>query len=106
MIRRPPRSTLFPYTTLFRSLLPTLDGTDFTAEMGGNLFPRNQFLFKKGRPFGTWRDSVFQHYLGCRFEGMECADYTLGMRQVRKESLLCQGLAVTPTAWAPIGNRL
>src|SRR3989441_6354079 len=30
MIRRPPRSTLFPYTTLFRSLLPdvivTVDG--------------------------------------------------------------------------------
>src|SRR3712207_8472856 len=24
MIRRPPRSTLFPYTTLFRSLFPTL----------------------------------------------------------------------------------
>src|ERR1022692_1038419 len=24
MIRRPPRSTLFPYTTLFRSLLPCL----------------------------------------------------------------------------------
>src|SRR5256885_7954416 len=24
MIRRPPRSTLFPYTTLFRSLSPTL----------------------------------------------------------------------------------
>src|SRR5258708_28138427 len=24
MIRRPPRSTLFPYTTLFRSLLPLL----------------------------------------------------------------------------------
>src|SRR6478672_12131322 len=23
MIRRPPRSTLFPYTTLFRSLVPT-----------------------------------------------------------------------------------
>src|SRR6266508_605623 len=23
MLRRPPRSTLFPYTTLFRSLLPT-----------------------------------------------------------------------------------
>src|SRR5256885_6285737 len=27
MIRRPPRSTLFPYTTLFRSV----DGTDATA---------------------------------------------------------------------------
>src|SRR3712207_8465480 len=25
MIRRPPRSTLFPYTTLFRSLTPGLD---------------------------------------------------------------------------------
>src|SRR3712207_7123211 len=25
MIRRPPRSTLFPYTTLFRSLRPVLD---------------------------------------------------------------------------------
>src|SRR3712207_8791094 len=26
MIRRPPRSTLFPYTTLFRSLAATLQG--------------------------------------------------------------------------------
>src|SRR3712207_7579242 len=26
MIRRPPRSTLFPYTTLFRSLVERLDG--------------------------------------------------------------------------------
>src|SRR5690348_18508337 len=25
MIRRPPRSTLFPYTTLFRSLLPRVE---------------------------------------------------------------------------------
>src|SRR3712207_6892489 len=25
MIRRPPRSTLFPYTTLFRSILPLTD---------------------------------------------------------------------------------
>src|SRR3989441_12187730 len=25
MIRRPPRSTLFPYTTLFRSLLPHIE---------------------------------------------------------------------------------
>src|ERR1039458_286198 len=26
MIRRPPRSTLFPYTTLFRSLIPVIEG--------------------------------------------------------------------------------
>src|SRR2546430_4282521 len=38
MIRRPPRSTLFPYTTLFRSLPPSVDdqvlaglGTDDNA---------------------------------------------------------------------------
>src|SRR5947199_5891563 len=30
MIRRPPRSTLFPYTTLFRSLLNALDEVDET----------------------------------------------------------------------------
>src|SRR5260370_29751107 len=28
MIRRPPRSTLFPYTTLFRSRHPTMAGED------------------------------------------------------------------------------
>src|SRR3712207_9530070 len=29
MIRRPPRSTLFPYTTLFRSCLPYGDGITY-----------------------------------------------------------------------------
>src|SRR3712207_8436655 len=29
MIRRPPRSTLFPYTTLFRSMLPPIVSTSF-----------------------------------------------------------------------------
>src|SRR3712207_6968317 len=45
MIRRPPRSTLFPYTTLFRSLLhkPTI----------GTIFPEFQTL--------VWRDDC------CRF---------------------------------------
>src|SRR5256885_15972339 len=28
MIRRPPRSTLFPYTTLFRSVMAVAQGTD------------------------------------------------------------------------------
>src|SRR2546422_2196498 len=33
MIRRPPRSTLFPYTTLFRSMdFPTLDSVADNAE--------------------------------------------------------------------------
>src|SRR5256885_3072961 len=34
MIRRPPRSTLFPYTTLFRSALRGLDAVDLGFEQG------------------------------------------------------------------------
>src|SRR3712207_8465792 len=40
MIRRPPRSTLFPYTTLFRSLT----FTDGTADGGGRLTRRGPTL--------------------------------------------------------------
>src|SRR3712207_9553046 len=39
MIRRPPRSTLFPYTTLFRSPRPAERG-DRPAELGGPLVQR------------------------------------------------------------------
>src|SRR2546427_9564783 len=34
MIRRPPRSTLFPYTTLFRSLRENLNMTDRSESYG------------------------------------------------------------------------
>src|SRR5687768_18337690 len=34
MTRRPPRSTLFPYTTLFRSLAPTLHLKDVAPDLG------------------------------------------------------------------------
>src|SRR3712207_7669866 len=35
MIRRPPRSTLFPYTTLFRSVRDTVEGIDVTCVDNG-----------------------------------------------------------------------
>src|SRR2546430_14830913 len=35
MIRRPPRSTLFPYTTLFRSLRPALEQQAKLRQLGG-----------------------------------------------------------------------
>src|SRR5690349_23172941 len=42
MIRRPPRSTLFPYTTLFRSLAYVLDvAEDRYADVGGVLTAGN-----------------------------------------------------------------
>src|ERR1017187_3182167 len=43
MIRRPPRSTLFPYTTLFRSLvnfIPMKTGAHFTHERNGDIVDR------------------------------------------------------------------
>src|SRR2546422_9566377 len=38
MIRRPPRSTLFPYTTLFRSQVAVLVPTTILAEQHGRTF--------------------------------------------------------------------
>src|SRR5260370_12284173 len=40
MIRRPPRSTLFPYTTLFRSIFGAFQGIDGLAQFGGNILAR------------------------------------------------------------------
>src|SRR5256885_5686413 len=37
MIRRPPRSTLFPYTTLFRSILIAPEGSSNGGDHKGNL---------------------------------------------------------------------
>src|SRR2546430_4609082 len=60
MIRRPPRSTLFPYTTLFRSLLLTggyrQDGGDLTDSEGAGF----------GAGFQATRWSLL--HLGIRFE--------------------------------------
>src|SRR2546425_6988269 len=47
MIRRPPRSTLFPYTTLFRSLFPLL--ADRRAQLAGSLSGGEQQMCAIGR---------------------------------------------------------
>src|SRR2546429_961537 len=56
MIRRPPRSTLFPYTTLFRSYQPKpsynalLDGLKAAASLDNpRFFVRQQYLDFLGR---------------------------------------------------------
>src|SRR5258708_26948724 len=48
MIRRPPRSTLFPYTTLFRSVvqpkLQAVEGVQTAEILGGKLFALRAWL--------------------------------------------------------------
>src|SRR3712207_7035025 len=58
MIRRPPRSTLFPYTTLFRSSLTkagisrklALCTTNPSAKLKGSAASRDKSLRNDGRP--------------------------------------------------------
>src|SRR5258708_23774459 len=48
MIRRPPRSTLFPYTTLFRSTI--------SKEQTGKLATIFEFIIKEHREGRKWSD--------------------------------------------------
>ena len=50
MIRRPPRSTLFPYTTLFRSRLPDRVGRDRARGRPGCLRPLRGRSHGRGQP--------------------------------------------------------
>src|SRR2546427_8633483 len=59
MIRRPPRSTLFPYTTLFRSLERLLEGD---SRKVWQLFAEHYFLFH-GTPTGAWLDHELHEVL-------------------------------------------
>src|SRR3989442_15860483 len=55
MIRRPPRSTLFPYTTLFRSPLPHLEQTALLGRGIG--IPSERFTVSNGQGFQSVRPS-------------------------------------------------
>src|SRR5258705_1367146 len=47
MIRRPPRSTLFPYTTLFRSVCVEIQNHRFACRLGGGEFLRGKRFPRK-----------------------------------------------------------
>src|SRR5256885_5440118 len=51
MIRRPPRSTLFPYTTLFRSLSPMPNHPDVMDKLV-SLCKRRGFIFQSSEIYG------------------------------------------------------
>jgi len=56
MIRRPPRSTLFPYTTLFRSLRAGIE--EMLAEYGIEYFVADAHLVAAAAPVFLYRDYV------------------------------------------------
>src|SRR2546425_12761987 len=89
MIRRPPRSTLFPYTTLFRSYslaereAKALGAALFVAEFGNSpqwdpVILTNQLLEQErhlvGFAFWTWMENCGATY--GMFNGIDCGNYS------------------------------
>src|SRR5258708_37308121 len=75
MIRRPPRSTLFPYTTLFRSLHPAL------APIKAGVFP---LVKKDGMP--EFADKL-AHELRQSFPGFYDESGAIGRRYRRQDEV-------------------
>src|SRR2546430_7822912 len=78
MIRRPPRSTLFPYTTLFRSDRVHGAGIHVDQVAGREIDPVEQLL---GAGFGDGALQLRQR--GARFEAQ--SDLRAWLRRVRSE---------------------
>src|SRR3712207_7144356 len=78
MIRRPPRSTLFPYTTLFRSTIRF--GLSAVKNVGENTVEANQAAREEGGPFADIFDFC---------ERVDCSTYnkrTLDRKSTRLNS--------------------
>src|SRR5260370_40158588 len=79
MIRRPPRSTLFPYTTLFRSapLVRIRGGSDLVVELDQalRLLPGHVHGLDPGggRTFTTPRDQTLNGVLWALEDGLDAA---------------------------------
>src|ERR1044072_7456562 len=80
MIRRPPRSTLFPYTTLFRSLAGADDGAVGQRLAGGDLVAD---------------DGADQ---GLRVGALRAADEISGLDQALRPGLVAERLGVDDRA--------
>src|SRR3712207_6396793 len=73
MIRRPPRSTLFPYTTLFRSQEAIERRTE--AYLDAILGARGLFYASKSVTRGEWGNYVEGIEPGSHFEGLQALSY-------------------------------
>src|SRR2546430_8759237 len=61
MIRRPPRSTLFPYTTLFRSDLIYFAGQILTGQYYRHLVDLSDLANDLGTRYGPWMPRSEEH---------------------------------------------
>src|SRR5260221_1847583 len=67
MIRRPPRSTLFPYTTLFRSL-PSIRIVEQVGQGKGDALEKRAFLRMKCYFYHALKDELYLLALGERID--------------------------------------
>src|SRR3712207_1210426 len=94
MIRRPPRSTLFPYTTLFRSVNDASiyeeaerDFEGFWAEQA-----RELHWFKEWDKILKWDPPEAQWFVGGKLNvSYNCLDYQVGQGRGDKAALIWEG---------------
>src|SRR3712207_7731219 len=96
MIRRPPRSTLFPYTTLFRSMADYSEGTQdairpfVTTRMAGRV------LGEVKQAPGTKSNTVGSHLQGEENTSTRSEEHTSELQS--RQYLVCRLLLeITPT---------
>src|SRR5256885_15134674 len=88
MIRRPPRSPLFPYTTLFRSLFATLDTLTREVDVGGG------YRFRLADTVGFIRK--LPHHL--------VASFRATLEEARAADLLLHVIDAAHPAWEEQGE--
>src|SRR5258707_11925877 len=75
MIRRPPRSTLFPYTTLFRSLRPAqLNAVFLFQEVGPDHLAHTPFVDRKSTRLNSSHANI-SYAVFCLKKKKKCIDF-------------------------------
>src|SRR3712207_7525523 len=94
MIRRPPRSTLFPYTTLFRSVRPSSLQSAVGAEgsLRSGVFPANKRKKRADEPTRT-ADLISLRVISQVLQGLRSAEHTSELQS--RQYLVCRLLLVT-----------
>src|SRR3712207_8909134 len=89
MIRRPPRSTLFPYTTLFRSDLEDAhSGGKFRQALGEGVQSRSEDDVLSDATGGLFRDEIFDEASAGHDGGARSEEHTSELQS--RQYLVCR----------------